>query len=182
MSQYWQGRLDYRFWLEFQWQPISHCHYLALEVTTNKCIITNHLKHKRKGEWRKEQKPLLRKLRNMPKQKDLGKCCDWTFFFFNQLSRCLHLRAYLSLLCESTREHIILGSWQQPGPRHFVPRDGAIPPGTGKHSATHFLFLVRWVTEAAGAPGRRPDLSQLPSTPAPNESISCQPRFHRHNG
>ena len=72
----------------------------------------------------------------------------WLNFFLNRLCRCLHLRAYLALLCASTREHIILGAWQQPGPRHFVPRTEAIPPGTGKHSATRFLF--------SGSP-RRPE-------------------------
>lgn len=140
MSQYWQGRRDYRFWLEFQWQPTSHYHYLALEVTTNKCIIINHLKHKRKGGGEEGTKTTPEKATEYAKAKELGKML-WLNFFFNQLSRCLHLRAYLSLLCASTREHIILGAWQQPGPRHFVPRAEAIPPGTGKHSATRFLFV-----------------------------------------
>ena len=147
MSQYWQGRRDYRFWLEFQWQPTSHCHYLALEVTTNKCIIINHLKHKRKGG---------RGGRNKNHSWESYWICQgkrtWenavTEFFLNRLCRCLHLRAYLALLCASTREHIILGAWQQPGPRHFVPRTEAIPPGTGKHFATRFLF--------SGSP-RRPE-------------------------
>ena len=133
---------------------------------------------KKGGEGRKEQKPLLRKLLNMPRQKNLGKCCDWIFF-----KPIMQVFTFASLSGFALRKY----TWTHYSGRLAAAGPTAFRAADRGHPAWHWqtlrhAFLVLWVAEAAGAPRRRPDLPQLPNTPAPNESISRQPRFHRRNG